>query len=180
VIRSETQRMGRLIDDLLAFSRLGRLPIERLPIDMHRLAQETFDELAALEPEREFQLDLHPLTIAQGSEALIRQIWVNLLSNALKFTRKCEICKIEIGTQPGENGETIYHVKDNGAGFDMRHSSKLFGIFQRLHSQEEFSGIGVGLALVQRIVHRHDGKIWAESALNQGAAFYFTLPNQKP
>ena len=180
VIRSETQRMGRLIDDLLAFSRLGRLPIEPLPVDMQRLAQETFDELTAREPERKFQLDLHPLALAYGSEALIRQVWVNLLSNALKFTRNREICEIEIGTQQGDQGETIFYVKDNGSGFDMRHSSKLFGIFQRLHSQEEFSGTGVGLALVQRIVHRHGGKIWAESELNRGAAFYFTLPNQKP
>ena len=180
VIRSETQRMGRLIDDLLAFSRLGRLPIKPLPIDMHCLAQETFDELTAREPERKFQLDLHPLALAQGSEALIRQVWVNLLSNALKFTKQRDVCEIEIGTQQGEEGETIYYVKDNGAGFDMRYSGKLFGIFQRLHSQEEFSGTGVGLALVQRIVHRHGGKIWTESELDLGAAFYFTLPNQKP
>jgi PAS domain S-box-containing protein len=179
VIRSETQRMGRLIDDLLAFSRLGRLPIELLPIDMHRLARETYDELVAREPERQFRLDLHPLALAYGSEALIRQVWVNLLSNALKFTRKREISEIEIGTQQGEDGETIYYVKDNGSGFDMRHSSKLFGIFQRLHSQEDFSGTGVGLALVQRIVERHGGRIWAESELDRGAAFYFTLPHQK-
>ncbi len=180
VIRSETQRMGRLIDDLLAFSRLGRLPIEALSVDMHRLAQDTFDELAAREPERKFQLDLHPLALAQGSEALIRQVWVNLLSNALKFTKQRDVCELEIGTQQGAEGETIYYVKDNGAGFDMRHSGKLFGIFQRLHSQEEFSGTGVGLALVQRIVDRHGGKIWAESELDHGAAFYFVLPNQKP
>jgi light-regulated signal transduction histidine kinase (bacteriophytochrome) len=147
---------------------------------MHCLAQETFDELTAREPERKFQLDLHPLALAQGSEALIRQVWVNLLSNALKFTKQRDVCEIEIGTQQGEEGETIYYVKDNGAGFDMRYSGKLFGIFQRLHSQEEFSGTGVGLALVQRIVDRHGGKIWAESELDLGAAFYFTLPNQKP
>jgi PAS domain S-box-containing protein len=180
VIRSETQRMGRLIDDLLAFSRLGRLPIELFPVDMRQLVRETFDELAAREPEREFKLDLHRLAIASGSEALIRQVWVNLLSNAVKFTRKREICEIEIGCLPGDDGDTVYYVKDNGSGFDMRHSGKLFGIFQRLHSQEEFPGTGVGLALVERIIHRHGGKIWAESEVGRGAAFYFSLPDQKP
>jgi PAS domain S-box-containing protein len=179
-IRSETQRMGRLIDDLLAFSRMGRLPIDRSPIDMSRLVRETFDELAARQPERSYKLDLHPLTAAQGSEALVRQIWVNLLSNALKFSKNREVGEILVGIEPGAEGEVIYFVKDNGAGFDMRHSSKLFGIFQRLHSHEEFAGTGVGLALVQRIVHRHGGKVWAHSELNRGAAFYFTLPGQEP
>ena len=179
VIRSESQRMGRLIDDLLAFSRLGRQPIEPVEIDMHAMARGVFDELAARDPGRKLRLDLHPLPPAFGSEALVRQVWVNLVSNAIKFTRERDPGEIEIGARPGENGEQIYYVKDNGAGFDMRHSNKLFGVFQRLHSQEEFSGTGVGLALVQRIVHRHGGSIWAESEVDHGAAFYFTLANQK-
>lgn len=178
VIRSESQRMGRLIDDLLAFSRLGRQPIEPFGIDMHAMARSVFDELAARDPSRTLRLDLQPLPPARGSEALVRQVWVNLISNAIKFTRQRDPGEIEIGSRPGENGELIYYVKDNGAGFDMRHSNKLFGVFQRLHTQEEFSGTGVGLALVQRIVHRHGGRIWAESEVDQGAAFYFTLPNQ--
>ena len=164
VIRSESQRMGRLIDDLLAFSRLGRQPIEPAGIDMRALAQSVFDELAARDPARKLRLDLHPLPPARGSEALIRQVWVNLISNAIKFTKQRDPGEIEIGSRDGEDGEPIYYVKDNGAGFDMRHANKLFGVFQRLHTQEQFSGTGVGLALVQRIVHRHGGRIWAESA----------------
>ncbi len=180
VIRSESQRMGTLIDDLLAFSRLGRQPIDASPVDMHGLAQAVFNELAAREPERELRLHLHPLPVVHGSEPLIRQVWVNLISNALKFTRQREFCEIEIGAQSNLTGAPIYFVKDNGTGFDMRYSGKLFGIFQRLHSQETFPGTGVGLALVQRIVNRHGGKIWAESQVNRGAVFYFTLSNQNP
>jgi signal transduction histidine kinase len=180
VIRSESQRMGRLIDDLLAFSRLGRQPIEPVGIDMHAMARSVFDELAACDPSRNLRLDLQPLPPARGSEALIRQVWVNLIGNAVKFTRQLDPGEIEIGSRPGGDGEQLYYVKDNGAGFDMRHANKLFGVFQRLHTQEEFPGTGVGLALVQRIVHRHGGRIWAESELDRGAAFYFTLPNQNP
>jgi PAS domain S-box-containing protein len=178
VIRSESQRMGRLIDDLLAFSRLGRQPIEPVGIDMRGLAQGVFDELAARDPTRNLLLDLQPLPPACGSEALVRQVWVNLISNAIKFTKERDPGMIEIGSKTDVNGELIYYVKDNGAGFDMRHAGKLFGVFQRLHTQEEFTGTGVGLALVQRIVHRHGGRIWAESEVGRGAAFYFTLPNQ--
>lgn len=180
VIRYETQRMGRLIDDLLAFSRLGRLPIERAPIDMQRLAQDTFDELVERDSGNKSQLKLHPLAPAHGSEALVRQVWVNLISNALKFSQNCDVPQIEIGTQIGSQRETIYYVKDSGVGFEMRHSGKLFGIFQRLHSQQEFPGTGVGLALVQRIVERHGGKVWAESEPGRGATFFFVLPNPNP
>ena len=177
VIRSETQRMGQLIDDLLAFSRLGRQPMERESIDMHGLAQAVFDELAEHEPGRQLRLDLHPLPAACGAQAMIRQVWVNLLGNSIKFTQAREVGEIEIGSREGEDGVPIYYVKDNGAGFDMRYADKLFGVFQRLHSQQEFAGTGVGLALVQRIVQRHGGSIWAESAVQHGATFYFTLPN---
>jgi len=180
VILSETQRMGRLIDDLLAFSRLGRQALEPAPVDMHALAKNVFDELAAREPGRNLRLDLHPLPPACGSEALIRQAWVNLLSNAIKFTGQREIGEIEIGVEDSENGIAVYFIKDNGAGFDMRHVGKLFGVFQRLHTQQEFTGTGVGLALVQRIVNRHGGRIWAEGELDKGTTFYFTLPNQNP
>ena len=126
VIRSESQRMGRLIDDLLAFSRLGRQPIEPVRIDMHAMAQSVFDELAARDPGRKLRLDLHPLPPACGSEALVRQVWVNLISNAIKFTQERDPGEIEIGSKTDVNGEMIYYVKDNGAGFDMRHADKLF------------------------------------------------------
>jgi PAS domain S-box-containing protein len=176
VIRSESQRMGRLIDDLLAFSRLSRQPIEPVEIDMHAMAQSVFAELAAGDPSRNLHLTLHPLPPARGSESLIRQVWVNLIGNAAKFTKLRDLGVIEIGSRTDENGGTIYYVKDNGAGFDMRHSHKLFGVFQRLHSQEDFPGTGVGLALVQRIVHRHNGEISAQAEVDHGAVFSFTLP----
>jgi PAS domain S-box-containing protein len=178
VIRSESQRMGRLIDDLLAFSRLGRQQMEQESIDMHRLARAVFDELAAGEPpERKLKLDLHPLPKARGTQTMIRQVWVNLISNAIKFTGGRETGEIEIGAREGEDGSTVYYVKDNGAGFDMRFVDKLFGVFQRLHSSEEFPGTGVGLALVHRIIQRHGGRVWAEGEAGRGATFYFTLPD---
>ena len=180
VIRSEAQRMGRLIDDLLAFSRLGRQTIESARIDMQELAREVFDELSAREPGRKVHFDLQSLPPALGTEAMIRQVWINLIGNALKFTKEREIAEIETGVKAGEDGERIYYVKDNGVGFDMRYVDKLFGVFQRLHSQQEFPGTGVGLALVQRIIQRHGGRVWAEAEINHGATFYFTLPNQKP
>lgn len=177
VILSETQRMGQLIDDLLAFSRLGRQPIEPMLINMEGMAREVFEELAAADPDRKIHLVLHPLPPARGAEAMIRQVWVNLISNAIKFTRDRDVGEIEINTRKNGPRETIYSIKDNGAGFEMRHAEKLFGIFQRLHSQEEFPGTGVGLALVQRIIQRHGGRVWAEAEIDRGATFYFTLPN---
>jgi PAS domain S-box-containing protein len=178
VIRSETHRMGRLIDDLLAFSRLGRQEMELAPIDMHEMAQAVFDELAAQEPPaRKLKLNLHPLPAVHGTPTMIRQVWVNLIGNAIKFTKGRDVGEIDIGTQTGADGETVFHIKDNGAGFDMRFVDKLFGVFQRLHSAEEFPGTGVGLALVQRIVQRHGGRVWAEAEVDHGATFHFTIPN---
>jgi len=177
VIRSETLRMAKLIDDLLAFSRLGRQQIEQIAIDMNALAQTVFDEMAALEPDRILRLDLHSLPPAHGTQAMIRQVWVNLIGNAIKFTKEREVGEIEIGVQDGEAGEQIYYVKDNGAGFDMLYANKLFGVFQRLHTQHDFPGTGVGLALVERIVQRHGGRVWAEAQVHHGATFYFTLPH---
>ncbi len=177
VIGDEAKRMSRLIDDLLAFSRLSRQQIEPVKINMRALAQEVFDELMKSEPARTVELKLEDLPAARGTEAMIRQVWVNLISNALKFTRKRPVAQIEIGAQTDTNGGWIYHIKDNGAGFDMRYADKLFGVFQRLHTQPYFEGTGVGLALVQRILQRHGGRIWAESEVDQGARFYFTLPD---
>jgi PAS domain S-box-containing protein len=180
MIREGAQQMGRLIDDLLAFSRVTRQPLEPTPIDMRTLAQTVFDGLAALEPGRRLWLDLHQLPPALGTQPLIRQVWANLIGNAIKFTKDREVGEIEIGTRESENGEQAYYIKDNGAGFDMRHANKLFGVFERLHTADQFDGTGVGLALVQRIVQRHGGRIWAEAEVDRGATFFFTLPNPKP
>jgi light-regulated signal transduction histidine kinase (bacteriophytochrome) len=179
MIRSETARMGRLIDDLLAFSRLGRQKMESASIEMRALAQGVFDELAAQEPERRMKFDLRALPTARGTVAMIRQVWVNLLSNAIKFTKERECGEIEVGTKECGDDGPIYYVRDNGAGFDMRYADKLFGVFQRLHSAVEFPGTGVGLALVQRIVQRHGGRVWAEAEVNRGATFFFTLSHRK-
>lgn len=175
VIRAETQRMSHLIDDLLAFSRIGRQQVAPEPIDMHALAQEVFDELAQLAPDRNLRLKLQPLPPAVGTPPMIRQVWVNLLSNAIKFTKGREPAVVEIGAQVGADGLPVYYVKDNGVGFDMRHADKLFGVFERLHRSEEFEGTGVGLSLVKRIVQRHSGRVWAEGEVGRGATFYFTL-----
>jgi light-regulated signal transduction histidine kinase (bacteriophytochrome) len=141
------------------------------------MARDVFNELAARSPERRLRLVLHTLPPAFAAEAMIRQVWVNLISNAIKFTRARDAGEIEIGASVSEDGGCAYHVKDNGAGFEMRHAGKLFGIFQRLHSQQDFPGTGVGLALVQRIVQRHGGRVWAEAEVDHGATFHFTLPN---
>jgi len=177
IIRSEAQRMGKLIDDLLLFSRLGRQNLEPSVIEMQAMAQEVFDELMTAEPERQVHLELHALPPATGSQAMIRQVWTNLISNGIKFTKHREVSKIEIGIIENATDGCIYYVKDNGAGFDKRYADKLFGVFQRLHSQLEFQGTGVGLALAQRIVQRHGGRIWADAEVDHGATFYFTLPN---
>lgn len=175
IIRAETKRMGQLIDDLLAFSRIGRQDMQSVEVDMGALAQTVFDACAAQEPGRRLQFKLHPLPPAQGDKNLLRQVWVNLISNAVKYTRPMDTAKIEITGHAGDR-ELHYSVKDNGAGFDMKNAHKLFRVFQRLHSEDEFEGTGVGLALVQRIVQRHGGRIWAEGKVNEGATFHFTLP----
>jgi PAS domain S-box-containing protein len=178
VIGREARRMGQLIDDLLAFSRLGRKEMYSSKIDMKVLAASVFEELIKEEKRENIDFVLSDMPIAQGDSSLIRQVWVNLLSNALKFTSKKEGAVIEVGSK--ENGdETVYYVRDNGAGFDMEYSNKLFGVFQRLHSESEFSGTGVGLAIVQRIIRRHNGRVWGEGEIEKGATFYFSLPHKE-
>jgi light-regulated signal transduction histidine kinase (bacteriophytochrome) len=177
VIHGETLRMSRLVDELLAFTRLGQQQMESSIVDMTLLAREVIDELRTLEPERQLQFDLQSLPPAFGVSAMIRQVWVNLISNAVKFTRDRPIGVIEIAAHLGDDGQWVYHVKDNGAGFDMRFANKLFCVFQRLHGADEYPGVGVGLALAQRIIQRHGGRIWAEGEVGKGAIFYFTLPN---
>lgn len=177
-IRSETQRMGNLIDDLLSFSRLSRAPLECLPMDTAALVRSVVRDLQTEYWERKIEVGIGELPPCDGDIALMKQVWINLLSNALKYTRKREKPVIEVGSRVSEGGETVYFVKDNGAGFDMRYVHKLFGVFQRLHRAEDYEGTGVGLAIVQRIIHRHGGRVWAEGAVNEGATFSFTLKHE--
>jgi len=175
VISKESQRMGQLIDDLLAFSRLGRRALQPAEVDLTALAREIFKELTEHEPKRRLKLRLTPLPPAYADPSLIRQVLVNLLGNAVKYTRPRKVAEIQIGGAV-QGPENVYYIKDNGAGFDMQYADKLFGVFQRLHSDDEFEGTGVGLALVQRIIRRHGGRVWAEGKVDEGATFFFTLP----
>jgi PAS domain S-box-containing protein len=174
VVRNETRRMGQLIDDLLAFSRLSRADMQLAPIDMEMLVNAVFDELTT--PTDRARIDFHvaPLPPTVGDPSLIRQVWLNLLSNAVKFSSKRKRALIQVSGKQSDD-EIVYSVRDNGAGFDMQYADKLFGVFQRLHSEREFEGTGVGLAIVQRVIHRHGGRIWGESTVDEGATFYFTL-----
>ncbi len=180
VIDQNTRRMGQLIDDLLAFSRLGRTDLSTGPVDMKELAQTVADEIKRTDNGRQGSLEIRidPLPPARGDRGLLRQVMANLLQNAAKFTRDRPSARIEVGSR-ADSGQTVYFVKDNGAGFDARYADKLFGVFQRLHSTEQFDGTGVGLAIVKRIVQRHGGRVWAEGAVNQGATFFFTLPGEE-
>ena len=175
IMHSSTQKMLELIDDLLTFSRSEHQQMKPSDIDIGELAKGVFEELKSIIPEQTLLLDIKTLPPAHGDQSMIRQVFVNLLSNAIKFTRPKGAGVIEIGCMVKEN-QNIYYVKDNGVGFDMRYAGKLFGVFQRHHTVDEFEGTGVGLAIVQRIIHRHGGKVWAEGEVNKGATFYFTLP----
>jgi len=175
-IRRGAQRMGTLIDDLLAFSRLGRKPLVRQFVNMEALVLGALEELG---PEcNGIQFVNGDLPRAHGDPALLKQVWMNLLSNAIKYSRHAEQARIEIGSL-AEPGAKVYFVRDNGAGFDMKYAGKLFGVFQRLHRADEFEGTGIGLATVQRIVQRHGGRVWAEAKPDQGATFYFTLEGEE-
>jgi PAS domain S-box-containing protein len=175
VVRENTHRMGQLIDDLLAFSRVSRSEMRRAAVDMRSLAAAVFQELVGEDGSRRVALDLGELPVAVGDAGLLRQVWQNLLGNALKFSSRRDDPRIVVSGSR-EGGELVYHVADNGAGFDMRYAGKLFGVFQRLHGIKEFPGTGVGLALVQRIVVRHGGRVWADGTVNEGATFSFALP----
>ncbi|MEE8382568.1 MAG: ATP-binding protein, partial [Thermodesulfobacteriota bacterium] len=175
VIRDNTRRMGELINDLLTFSRQGRKEIIKKDIDMEKMVKDIFKELTVLDSEPRIKIKVNILPPAHADQALIRQVLINFLSNAIKFSGNEKSSLVEVGGRL-EKDENIYYVKDNGVGFDMKYSDKLFGVFQRLHSQEEFKGTGVGLALVQRIIHRHQGRVWAEGKVNKGATFYFSVP----
>jgi signal transduction histidine kinase len=175
VIRGNSKRMGMLIDDLLAFSRLGRQDLAKGQLNMNKLVQEVIDEALLQEGGKAAKIEVGQLPPAKADRALLRQVWVNLISNALKYSGKSPNPSIEVSGRT-EGIENVYSVKDNGVGFSMEYVQKLFGVFQRLHRAEEFSGTGVGLAIVQRLVTRHGGRVWAEGAVNKGAKFSFTLP----
>jgi light-regulated signal transduction histidine kinase (bacteriophytochrome) len=168
-------KMSKMIDDLLHLARLGGQPLQKSHIKLANLVREVFDDLRAQNPGRTVELQLDELPDCFGDLALLKQVIVNLLSNAFKFTRGKPNARIHVGCRL-EKGERIYFVRDNGAGFDMEHARQLFGVFQRLHSETEFEGTGVGLSIVKRIIHRHGGRLWAEAELDKGATFYFTLP----
>ncbi|WP_034294938.1 ATP-binding protein [Herbaspirillum sp. RV1423] len=182
VIRDNTRNMGRLIDELLEFSRLGRKELNYGHIDMGALAKAAFNEADNAATDKMAMngatLTMGELPAATGDLVLIKQVWSNLLSNALKFSAKREQPHIDI-SGAAKDGELTYTVRDNGAGFDMRYYDKLFGVFQRLHRISEFEGTGVGLAIVYRIVSRHGGRVWAEGTVGEGAAFHFTLPTTR-
>lgn len=173
-IRASAQRMGELIDDLLEFSRLSRQPLSKQPVEMVRLVRSVLADLADETKGREIEIVVGDLPGCDGDPRLLRQVWMNLLANALKYTRRRARAVVEVGWAD-EAGEQVYFVRDNGSGFDMRYAGKLFTVFQRLHRAEDYEGTGVGLAIVQRVVHRHGGRIWAEAVVNQGATFRFTL-----
>ncbi|HAD03232.1 MAG TPA: hypothetical protein DCF93_00725 [Desulfuromonas sp.] len=174
VISDSARRMGRLIDDLLAFSRLGKTEINLTTVDMTALAAEVFAELTTPQERERIDFRLASLPEVKGDPALLRQVWANLLGNALKFSANKEEAIITVDATR-QDEQNVYVVRDNGAGFDMRYANKLFGVFQRLHHEREFAGTGLGLAIVQRIVERHGGQVWAKSAMNRGATFFFTL-----
>jgi PAS domain S-box-containing protein len=179
IVRANTEKMGQLIDGLLALSRLGREKVIFSEIDMGDLACTSFQEQKAVgAKERNIKFKVAPLPVAHGDKRLITQVFQNLLSNAIKFTRNEKEPEIEVGHVPGPT-EDVYFVRDNGVGFDMEHAHKLFGTFQRLHGADEFEGSGIGLATVRRIIDRHGGRVWAEAKPQRGATFYFSLPSRE-
>ena len=198
-ISQAAKRMGNLIDDLLAFSRVGRAEMQKTDVNLDQLVRETLGDFQAETKARKIVCKIHPLPPVRADRALLRMVLVNLISNAVKFTGACTEAKIEIGEAKAESRnlesrnkflfsafpisalpqeETVIFIRDNGAGFDPKYTGKLFGVFQRLHSQDEFEGTGIGLANVQRIIHRHGGRTWAEGVVDGGATFYFSIPKQ--
>ncbi len=178
VISGAAGQMGQLIDDLLAFSRAGRVELRWESVDSEAILREAINNLSSEISGRDIEWKIEELPHVFGDAALLRQVWVNLVSNAVKFTRPRKQAAIEIRAE-NKAQDFVFHIKDNGVGFDMKYKDKLFGLFQRLHRPEEFEGTGVGLANIQRIVHRHGGSVWAEGVPGEGAIFYFSLPKRK-
>ena len=176
VISQSATRMGELIDDLLDFSRTARAEMRKMTVDLDQTVQVSLNDVADETKDRNIAWKINHLGQGFGDPSMLRQVVVNLLTNALKFTRTRSPAEIEIGCIPGGENEKVVFVRDNGVGFNMEYAQKLFGVFQRLHRQEDFEGTGIGLANVQRIIHRHGGRTWAEGAVDRGATFYFSLP----
>jgi len=179
-ITKAARQMTALIDDLLSFARTGQQPVQDSDVDFQELVRKLITEMQPEFQHRSVEWVVHPLPIVRGDPAMLRQVWVNLLSNALKYTRQTERPRIEIGCSEPLEHETVFYIRDNGAGFDMAHATKLFGLFQRLHNRDEFEGTGLGLANVRRIINRHAGRTWAEGEVGKGATFYFSLPQPPP
>lgn len=188
LVRANAQQMAKLVDDLLAFSRLGRLALTKQTIDPGKIVRLCLAEMPKEQEGRQLDIVIGELPACQADPTLLKQVWTNLISNALKYTRKCAAARLEIGcrleprplakgatSHSGSEMERVYFVTDNGAGFDMKYAHKLFGVFQRLHRAADYDGTGVGLAIVQRIVHRHGGRVWADAQVSKGATFSFTL-----
>jgi two-component system sensor kinase len=176
VIREGIETMSQLINDLLKFSRLGRQSMSISNVNMEKLAKAAFKDMENTATGRKVNFELKMSETVSGDRAMLHQVLVNLFSNALKFTGNRNTSVIKAGSRVKKNGENVFYVKDNGVGFDMRYVDKVFTVFQRLHSKEEFEGTGVGLALVQRIINRHGGRVWAEGKVNEGTTIYFALP----
>jgi light-regulated signal transduction histidine kinase (bacteriophytochrome) len=173
------KRMGNLIDDLLAFSRIGRAETQKTLVNLAQLVREALSEVREDTEGRNIAWKIGTLPDFYGDRSMLRLVLVNLISNAIKFTRTRPQAEIEIGSANGNGDELIVFIRDNGVGFDMKYVSKLFGVFQRLHQANEFEGTGIGLATVQRIIHRHGGKVWAEGVVDKGATFYFSTPKSQ-
>ncbi|HUD55218.1 MAG TPA: response regulator [Terracidiphilus sp.] len=173
-IRYSAQQMSALIDALLEFSRFNRQELIKQAMDTRKLVHSALDELGFPWQERQVEIRVGDLPVSSGDPVLLKQVWMNLLSNALKYTNKRKKAEIEIGSTKVD-GTEVFFVRDNGTGFDMRYADKLFGVFERLHRMEDYEGTGIGLAMVQRIVNRHGGRVWANSAIDRGATFNFTL-----
>ena len=178
VVRDNTKKMGQLIDDILLLSRAGRQEMKIGELDMSSLAKNIYADFYQDTKGRTVIFSVDDLPRAMGDRALLTQVFTNLIGNAIKFTGDRDISKIEVGFNEDAD-DNIYYVKDNGAGFDMKYYDKLFGLFQRLHTQEEFKGTGVGLSIVQRIISRHGGRVWGEGEVDKGATIYFSIPKQK-
>lgn len=177
VIKTNTQTMQNLISALLMLSKTNKKELEMTPIDMQELARETFNDIASTEAQEKIRITIPEMPEAKGDRLLLRQVWSNLLSNAIKFTLAKDERTIIVGGRT-EEFRNVYFVRDSGAGFDMKDAGKLFGVFSRLHSDEEFEGTGIGLSIVRRAIHRHQGEVWAEGEIGKGATFYFALPRK--
>jgi light-regulated signal transduction histidine kinase (bacteriophytochrome) len=178
IISESARHMGNLIDDLLIFSRMGRAEMQDAKVDLEQMVKGVIEGMAEETKQRTIEFRNGNLPVVRGDPAMLRQVFANLIGNAVKYTRPRERAEIEISCSESPV-EFVVSVRDNGVGFDMEYSQKLFGVFQRLHRSEEFEGTGIGLANVRRIIHRHGGRTWAESKLNEGATFHFSLPKRK-